>query len=101
MAKKELWLLAGGNGAGESTFYHTQLARRGIPFVNTDILAKQLYPLAPEAHSYDAAMLDNSRADNPFKEVAMIRKGKTDLMQDTVPEWARELLADYLLDTEN
>ncbi len=198
MIKKQLWLLAGGNGAGKSTFYHTQLARRGIPFVNADILAKHLYPLAPEAHSYDAAMiaaqlrsqllsegrsfcfetvfshpskidfvaqaktlgyeiilvfihlgsvslnqarisqrvsegghsvpdekvrkriprllklikqtlplcdqvylLDNSRADNPFKQVAMIRNGKTELMQDTMPEWARELLADYLHDTEN
>lgn len=39
MAKKQLWLLAGGNGAGKSTFYRTQPARRGIPFVNADILA--------------------------------------------------------------
>lgn len=55
--KKQLWLLAGGNGAGKSTFYRTQLAPRGMLFVNADIIAKLLYPHAPEAHSYNAAML--------------------------------------------
>lgn len=198
MSEKQLWLLAGGNGAGKSTFYYTQLARLGISFVNADILAKQLYPLAPEAHSYDAAMLvaqlrkkllsegrnfcfetvfshpskidfvaqakaqgyeiilvfihlesvslnqarisqrvsegghfvpdakvisripralklikqtlplcdrcyllDNSRADNPFQQVAIIRNGQVVLKQEPIPEWAKELLADYLPDTTN
>ena len=55
--KKQLWLLAGGNGAGKSTFYRTQLAANGLPFVNADIIAKLLYPQAPEAHSYHAAKL--------------------------------------------
>ena len=55
--KKQLWVLAGGNGAGKSTFYHTRLAPTGMPFVNADILAKQIYPQAPELHSYDAAMI--------------------------------------------
>ncbi len=54
---KQLWILAGGNGAGKSTFYRTQLAPLGLPFVNADILAKELYPQAPEKHSYDAAKL--------------------------------------------
>jgi len=55
--RKQLWILAGGNGAGKSTFYRTQLAPLGLPFVNADILAKELYPQAPEEHSYDAAKL--------------------------------------------
>ncbi|MEK7301986.1 MAG: AAA family ATPase, partial [Pseudomonadota bacterium] len=55
--KKQLWLLAGGNGAGKSTFYRTRLAPKGMPFVNADIVAKLLYPHAPESHSYDAAIL--------------------------------------------
>ncbi len=55
--KKQLWLLAGGNGAGKSTFYHTRLAPSGLSFVNADIIAKLLYPQAPEAHSYHAAKL--------------------------------------------
>jgi predicted ABC-type ATPase len=54
---KQLWILAGGNGAGKSTFYRTQLAPLGLPFVNADLLAKELYPEAPEAHSYEAARL--------------------------------------------
>lgn len=57
MNSKQIWLLAGGNGAGKSTFYHTQLEPLGLPFVNADILAKQLYPESPEQHSYDAAII--------------------------------------------
>jgi len=55
--RKQLWILAGGNGAGKSTFYRTQLAPLGLPFVNADILAKEVYPQSPEEHSYDAAKL--------------------------------------------
>lgn len=54
---KQLWQLAGGNGAGKSTFYRTRLAPLGIPFVNADIIAKELYPDAPEVHSYAAAQI--------------------------------------------
>ena len=55
--EKQLWLLAGGNGAGKSTFYRTQLQPLGIPFVNADVLAKELFPDQPEQHSYEAAKL--------------------------------------------
>ncbi len=55
--RKQLWILAGGNGAGKSTFYRTQLAPLELPFVNADILAKEVYPQSPEEHSYDAAKL--------------------------------------------
>ena len=54
---RQLWLLAGGNGAGKSTFYRTRLQPLGLPFVNADIIARELYPDAPEAHSYDAARI--------------------------------------------
>lgn len=54
---KQLWLLAGGNGVGKSTFYHTQLEPLGLPFVNADLIAREVYPDAPEAHSYDAARI--------------------------------------------
>ncbi len=54
---KQLWLLAGGNGAGKSTFYRTRLEPLGLPFVNADVLAKQLYPEQPEQHSYEAAKI--------------------------------------------
>ena len=54
---RQLWLLAGGNGAGKSTFYRTRLQPLSMPFVNADIIARELYPDAPEAHSYDAARI--------------------------------------------
>jgi len=54
---KQLWVLAGGNGSGKSTFYRTQLEPLGLPFINADVLAKELYPESPEEHSYEAAKL--------------------------------------------
>jgi len=54
---KQLWLLAGGNGAGKSTFYKQFLAPTGLPFINADILAKQLDTEQPEKMSYKAAKL--------------------------------------------
>lgn len=54
---KQIWVLTGGNGAGKSTFYNTQLKPHGLPFINADSIAKELYPEAPESHSYDAAKI--------------------------------------------
>lgn len=54
---KQLWVLAGGNGAGKTTFYNTQLMPLGLPFINADSIAKELYPADPENHSYDAAKI--------------------------------------------
>lgn len=189
---KQLWILAGGNGAGKSTFYRTRLQSLKMPFVNADILAKQLYPDDPEGHSVDAArlaaelrtrlirekrsfcvetvfshpskidfvaqakamgyeivlifihlewvllnqariaqrlsegghsvpddkvlsriprvlklvrqvlplcdfvsILDNSRADDPFQQVAVIRNGQCRLLQNPIPDWAKPLLEDF------
>jgi len=55
--RRQLWLLAGGNGAGKSTFYRARLASLGLPLVNADIIAKELFPGSPEAHSYEAARI--------------------------------------------
>ena len=54
---KQLWLLVGGNGAGKTTFYRTQLQPLGMPFVNADDIARDVFPQAPEEHSYDAAKI--------------------------------------------
>ena len=190
---KQLWVLAGGNGAGKSTFYRTQLKPLGLPFVNADIFAKQLYPDQPEEHSYEAAriaeslrkelllegrsfcyetvfshpskidfvaqakslgyevilvfvhvdnvslnqarvsqrvsegghhvpddkvisriprvllniketlplcdrcyLLDNSRFDNPFEQIAQLVNNKVIHKRPSLPQWAKNLLADYL-----
>lgn len=45
----------GGNGSGKTTFFYRFLKRTGLPFLNADELAKDKWPDAPEAHSYDAA----------------------------------------------
>jgi predicted ABC-type ATPase len=52
---KQLWLLAGGNGAGKSSFHRLFLAPRGVAMVNADRIARTLSPGAPEGASYDAA----------------------------------------------
>ena len=58
----ELWLLVGGNGAGKTTFYERFLARRRIPLINADNIARSLWPDAPEKHSYEAALIaENER----------------------------------------
>ena len=190
---KQLWLLAGGNGVGKSTFYKTRLEPLGLPFVNADVLAKQLYPDQPEQYSYEAAkiaesmrmqlllegrsfcfetvfshpskidftaqakamgyeiilvfihldlvslnqarvaqrvsegghsvpedkvssriprtlqnvqqtlplcdycyLLDNSRLDNPFQQIALIRGGQLSIKKESLAEWAKGLLVDYL-----
>ena len=65
---KQLWLLAGGNGAGKSTFYQTRLQSLGLPFINADVLAKQLYPEQPEQHSYEAAKIAEAMRMQLLKE---------------------------------
>jgi len=54
---KQLWILAGGNGAGKSTFYRLFLEPRALQFVNADLIAQKLNPEQPEKASYDAANL--------------------------------------------
>lgn len=44
--------LAGPNGAGKTTFYHAHLRRAGLPFINADVLAREL-----DIEPYDAARL--------------------------------------------
>ncbi|HEB55152.1 MAG TPA: dephospho-CoA kinase [Gammaproteobacteria bacterium] len=54
---KQLWMLTGANGSGKSTFYQQFLAATRLPFINADILARQLDAENAEAMSYKAAML--------------------------------------------
>lgn len=54
---KQLWILAGGNGAGKSTFYKHYLAKYGIKFVNADLIAQEIDSDQPEDLSYQAATI--------------------------------------------
>lgn len=57
MSDKQLWMLVGGNGAGKSTFYQRMLKPTGLPFINADLIAKEIYPEDPEGRSIDAARI--------------------------------------------
>jgi len=54
---KQLWLLAGGNGSGKSTFYRLFLEPRGVKFINADLIAREIVPENSEDASYKAAHL--------------------------------------------
>jgi predicted ABC-type ATPase len=54
---KQLWILAGGNGAGKTTFYNLFLAPKGMKLVNADVIAKAISPENPERVSYAAATI--------------------------------------------
>ena len=54
---KQLWLLAGGNGAGKTTFYDQFLDPKGIKLVNADVIAEVINPNNPESVGYEAASL--------------------------------------------
>lgn len=54
---KQLWILAGGNGAGKSTFYNQYLAKYGIQFVNADLIAREIDSENAENLSYQAATI--------------------------------------------
>jgi len=54
---KQIWVLAGGNGAGKSTFYRQFFERRGMKLVNADLIARIIAPERPESVGYEAAGL--------------------------------------------
>lgn len=60
-----------------------------IPRVLKNI--KQALPLCDQCY-----LLDNSRLDNPFQQIAVIRNGQITLKAPSLPEWTQNLLADYL-----
>ncbi len=192
---KQLWILAGGNGAGKSTFYNLYLEKHGVNFINADLIAKEINPDNPEILSYQAAtiaariredllsqgisfcfetvfsheskidfiakakarayqvilvyihlfdsrlnearviqrvsqgghsvpsekihnritrtmkhikaalplvdearFLDNSSKENPFQQTAVLKNGNYTEIASPLPEWAQEMLSDYLYD---
>ncbi len=56
-------------------------------------LIKQTLPLCDRVY-----ILNNSSINDPFQQVAAIRGKQVNLHQHTMPDWARELLADYLME---
>ena len=56
-------MLAGGNGAGKTTFYQTRLAHTGLPFVNADNIAQ-----AENVDSYEAARIAEQQRTRYLKD---------------------------------
>jgi predicted ABC-type ATPase len=54
---RQLWVLAGGNGAGKSTFYTLYLAKFGIKFVNADLIAQDIDQKNMASISHQAATI--------------------------------------------
>ncbi len=52
-----LVVLAGPNGAGKTTFVATFLHSLDFPFINADVIAKQLWPSQPDGVAYEAAKI--------------------------------------------
>lgn len=52
---KQLFVIAGGNGAGKTTFYNLFLKFKGLASINADEIAKRLDPIDPESLAYEAA----------------------------------------------
>jgi predicted ABC-type ATPase len=55
--RSQLWVIAGGNGAGKTTFHRLFLAPRGIKLLNADVIAAEINPESPEKAGYRAAHL--------------------------------------------
>ncbi len=64
---KQLWLLAGGNGAGKSTFYAEVLEPKGVRLVNADRIALAVSPKDPQSASYEAARIAAHMGDDLLK----------------------------------
>ena len=82
-----LWVLAGGDGAGKSTFHHLYLRPLGVAFVNADQIARTLDPVSPAAASYEAARVamqrfaDLVQSGDPFAyETVFSHPSKVDML---------------------
>ncbi len=67
-----LHLLAGPNGSGKTTFYeHVLGPATGLPFINADVIARELWPGSDRDRSYEAARHAEQRRDE------MIAQGRS------------------------
>ncbi len=68
MPTPQIWVLAGGNGAGKTTFYNQFLHQREISFVNADNIARHLDPDNKINIAYQAAEIAAQIRDQLINE---------------------------------
>ena len=75
ISRPTCWIIAGPNGAGKTTFAMEFLPRAGcMHFINADLIAAGLAPLAPERELLAASRLVLS-GDNTYRGVTNIVSG--------------------------
>lgn len=106
-APKQLWLLAGGNGAGKTTFYQQFLEPRGIRIVNADRIAHTIAPSASASASYEAARIAGRMRDELVNkgvsfcfETVFSHPSKIDFAADTKAHGYEIILVFIHLDNE-
>jgi predicted ABC-type ATPase len=69
-SKPQMFLIAGINGTGKSTFFHRHIASKitGVEFVNADEMEKKRWPDEIGKHSYKAQKLAVDRREELLKE---------------------------------
>ncbi len=67
-AARQLWVLAGGNGAGKSTFHRLFLAPRGVKLLNADLIAADLDPERPAKAGYQASYLTGKLGEELLRQ---------------------------------
>jgi predicted ABC-type ATPase len=55
MPKPRLVMIVGGNGAGKSTYFDLYIKPKGLPFINADLIAKDLFADQAQQYSRKAA----------------------------------------------
>jgi predicted ABC-type ATPase len=69
-------VLAGPNGSGKSTFFNRRLAKWDLPFVNPDIIAKEIAPFDPSGAALRASRIaDEERAKLLAQGVPFVTEG--------------------------
>ena len=82
-------MIAGPNGAGKTTFTNQLLSGEdaGLPFINSDIIARGLNPGAPEAEAFQAGRLMLQRVGE------LVERGESFAFETTLsgPGFARAI----------
>ena len=64
-----LWVLAGGNGAGKTTFYEKYLAPRGLQMLSADDVARALEPADPNIAILEAQAWVEKKRERLFSNM--------------------------------